>query len=240
MPVTVNMVIAVLVVVAAALGLAFVKVGELAGLGRPAPRGSLRAPHGRLVRTRCLDAPAALGFGERLARLAAPQLIVLALALGLCLAGLLAFGGVLAPTLQLIAAVAVGLGLTYADAGPWRALGHALAGYLAGGVVATLLGLYVLPGVMPFDVGAVNALTMVLGTAGLTLALAWMPPKRAWAREFEDGHVNAIRVSDRSTAARAYAALADAAWQPPADRIRHAHAHDVVRAARKEGDEDGE
>ena len=36
------------------------------------------------------------------------------------------------------------------------------------------------------------------------------------------------------------AALADAAWQPPADRIRHAHAHDVVRAARKEGDEDGE
>ena len=54
MPVTVNMVIAGLIVVAAALGLAFVKVGELAGLGRPAPRGSLRAPHGIVVRTRGL------------------------------------------------------------------------------------------------------------------------------------------------------------------------------------------
>ncbi len=93
---------------------------------------------------------------------------------------------------------------------------------------------------MPGDVAAINGLTLVAGTVLEALALAWMPPKRAWAREFEDGHVNAIRVSDRSAAARAYAALADAAWQPPADRIRHAHAHDVVRAARKGGDEDGE
>ena len=223
MPVTVNMVIVGLIVVAAALGLAFVKVGELAGLGRPAPRGSLRAPHGRLVRTRCLDEPAALGFAARLARLGAPLLVVLALSLAVGLAGLLPLGGVLLPSLELIAAVAVGLGLTYADAGPWRALGYALAGYLVGGVAATAAGL-----------GA-----MLAGTALEALALAWMPPKRAWAREFEDGHVNAIRVSDRSAAARAYAALADAAWQPPADRIRHAHAHDVVRAARKGGDEDG-
>ena len=236
MPVTVNMVIAGLIVVAAALGLAFVKVGELAGLGRPAPRGSLRAPHGRLVRTRCLDAPAALGFAARLARLGAPLLVVLALSLAVGLAGLLPLGGVLLPSLELVAAVAVGLGLTYADAGPWRALGYALAGYLVGGVAATAAGL----GVMPGDGAAINGLTLVAGTALEALALAWMPPKRAWAREFEDGHVNAIRVSDRSAAARAYAALADAAWQPPADRIRHAHAHDVVRAARKGGDEDGE
>ena len=232
---TVNLMITILIVAAAALGLAFVKMGELAGLGRPASRGSLRAPHGRLVRTRCLDEPASLGFGARLARLGAPLLVVLALALAVGLAGLSPLGGVLLPSLELIAAVAVGLGLTYADAGPWRALGYALTGYLAGGVAATAVGL----GAMPGDVAAVNGLTMVAGTALEALALAWMPPKRAWAREFEDGHVNAIRVSDRSAAARAYQALADPSWQPPADRIRHAHAHDVVRETRKGGGEDG-
>lgn len=233
------MVIAALIVVAAVLGLAFVKLGELAGLGREAPRGSLRAPHGRLVRTRCLDDPAALGFGARLGRLGAPLLVVLVLALAVGLAGLSPLGGVLVPTLELIAALAVGLGLTHGDAGPWRSLGYAMAGYLAGAAGATALGLYVLPALMAFDVASVNALTMVMGTVGEALALAWMPPKRAWAREFEDGHVNAIRVSDRSVAARAYQAVADPSWQPPADRIRHAHAHDVVRAARKGGNDDG-
>lgn len=233
------MVIAALIVVAAVLGLAFVKLGELAGLGREAPRGSLRAPHGRLVRTRCLDDPAALGFGARLGRLGAPLLVVLILALAAGLAGLSPLGGVLVPTLELIAALAVGLGLTHGDVGPWRSLGYAMAGYLAGAAAATALGLYVLPSLMAFDVASVNALTMVMGTVGEALALAWMPPKRAWAREFEDGHVNAIRVSDRSVAARAYQAVADPSWQPPADRIRHAHAHDVVRAARKGGNDDG-
>lgn len=237
---TVNLVITALVVVAACVGLALVKMGELAGVGRLAPRGSLRAPHGRLVRTRCLDAPAELGFDARLARVAAPLLAVLAVALVLGFSGLLAFAGVLLPTLELIVSLAVALGLACADAGPWRALGYALGGYLAGGVAATLAGLFVLPALMPFDVGAVNALTMALGTAGMALAVAWMPPKSAWAREFEDGHVNAIRVSDRSAAARAFRALDDPAWRPPADRIRHAHAVDVVRETRKERGDDGE
>ena len=236
---TVNMVIAALIVVAAVLGLILVKLGERAGLGREAPRGSLRAPHGRLVRTRCLDDPAAPGFGARLGRLGAPLLAVLALALAAGLAGLAPLGGVLVPTLELIAALAVGLGLTQADAGPWRSLGYAMAGYLVGAVAATTLGLCVLPALMAFDVASVNALTMVMGTAGEALALAWMPPKGAWAREFEDGHVNAIRVSDRSAAARAYRALDDPAWRPPADRIRHAHAVDVVRETRRERDGDG-
>lgn len=230
------MVIAAIVVIAAACGLAFVRLGELAGCGRPAPRGSLRAPHGRLVRTRCLDEPAALGFAARLGRLAVPLAGVLLAFLALGLAGALPLSGVLAPTLELIVAVAVALGMTYADAGPWRALGYALGGYLALGAAATAAGMALMPG----DTAGANALAMIAGTAGAALAVAWMPPKSAWAREFEDGHVNAIRVSDRSAAARAYRAAEDRSWRPPADRVRHAHAVDVVRDVRKGRDRDGE
>lgn len=233
-----NAVIALIVAVLAVAGLAFVKVGELAGVGRPAPYGSLRAPHGRLVRTVCLDDPAELGFTQRLARVGGLVLAALAvtLGLGLLVGGQFRLSGVLTPSLDLIAGCAIALALTSGEAGPWRALGYALTGYLAGGVLATAVGM----GPLGADTATVNVLTMALGSLGLALAVAWMPAKSAWAREFEDGHVNAIRVSDRSAAARAYRALADPAWKPPADRIRHARAVDVVRAHREEKDDHGQ
>lgn len=214
----------IVLVALAALGFAFQKNGEMAGLGREGKRGGLRWPHGRLVRTKRLDTFEDMPFGPKFARVFAATFAV-TFALGaLCVVGVADFADTLPTSLDLIVVVGVACYMTQGDVGIWRALAYALFGYLLAAVAATLLGLFALPYVMSIDTGGINALTMVLGTLGAACAVAVMPLVRTYAREFEDGHVNSIQVTSSSRAARAYDKLCDPSWKPPEDRIKDAEA----------------
>lgn len=222
---------AIVVAALAALGFAFQKNGEMAGLGRPARRGGLRAPHGRLVRTKRLDAFEELPFSAKFARVAGLAFAATIAICAISAVGALDLAGVVPASLDVLAVVGIACAVTQSDAGLARPCAYALLGYLAAGVAATLLGLRVLAPAVGLDVAGINALTMVLGTLGAAAAASAMPLVRTYAREFEDGHVNSIQVTSASRAARAYDRLADPSWKPPADRIREGGEEDGLRAA---------
>lgn len=212
----------IVVIVLGLAGLAMQKNGELAGLGREGKRGGLRWPHGRLVRTKRLDAFEDVSFASKFVRVAAITFAITIIIGILCIAGLMDFADTLPTSLDLLAVVGVACALTQGDVGVWRSLGYALFGYVAAGVIATLLGLFALPHLVDIGTGGINALTMIFGTLGAAVAVAAMPLVRTYAREFEDGHVNSIQVTSTSAAARAYDRLLDSAWKPPEDRIKDA------------------
>lgn len=211
------------------VGFALQKNGELAGLGRN-PRGKMRAPHGRLVRVKRLDAFTELPFLAKFGRVAPIMLAATLLICILCIAGLISFSSPLPVSLDLLVVVGIGCALVQSDAGIWRSLAWALFGYFICGLIATLLGLYALPLVMSIDTGGINALSMVFGTLGCSACVAAMPLMRTYAREFADGHVDSLKVSSVSMAARAFDALEDPTWKPPADRVPPADEVDNVRA----------
>lgn len=210
-------VFAIVLVVLALVGVALQKNGEFAGVGTGEKVSSLRAPHGRLVRTKRLDDFTELGFAQKFPRVLLCTFAVTFAIGALCVVGLLDFAALLPASLDLLAVVGVACALTQSDVGVWRSVSYALLGYLAGGVVATAGGLFAQLGT-----GAINALTMVFGTLGTSVAVAAMPLMRTYAREFADGHVNTIQVSSKSAAARVFDSVADASWKPPADRIADA------------------
>ncbi|MDO4290589.1 MAG: hypothetical protein Q4C41_05105 [Eggerthellaceae bacterium] len=224
---------AVIVLAVGAVGLLFQKNGEFAGLGRPAKRGGLRAPHGRLVRTKRLDTFEDLPFSAKF-----PQAFLVTFAItvvigALCLFGVLSLVSVVPVSLDILCVTVAACCLTQADAGVVRAFAYALFGYMAAAVLATIVGMAAGAGV-----DMVNALTMVAGTLGASAAVAWMPLVRTYAREFEDGHVNVIKVSAKSAAARAFDPLCDQAWKPPADRIADAEAAENLREHMKKRADD--
>lgn len=209
------------VVVAACLGFVFKKNGELAGLGRERKRGGLRAPHGKLVRTKRLDADSdGPSFASRFCRLLAVLAALTAVVCLLCVLGVFSWEGSVAVGLDLAFVVGAAVACSYSAAGAWRPFGFAVAGYLVPGLVLAFCWAAGLPFAYALGTAGVNLLTMVLGTLGCAEAVAWMPVIATYAREFEDGHVNVIQVSERSTACRAYEALADQSWKPPADRVK--------------------
>ncbi|WP_165056212.1 MULTISPECIES: hypothetical protein [unclassified Adlercreutzia] len=215
----------------AAAGFAFQKNGEMAGLGRASRRGGLRAPHGRLVRTKRLDTFEELPFGakfERVALLAAAATVLIGV---LCALGVLDLASVIPVSLDAIAVMGIACGVTQGDAGLMRSLAYALVGYMAAGIAATLLGLFAFAPAFGMDTAGINALTMAAGALGAAAAVAAMPLVRTYAREFEDGHVNSIQVTSKSVAARAYDKLADPAWTPPAERVQSGGEEMGLRAA---------
>lgn len=214
-------VFSIVVVAAACLGLVFKKNGELAGLGREHQRGGLRAPHGKLVRTKRLDAdsddtPFTSRFLRLLVVLAALTIVICLL----CAFGVFSWEGSAGVGLDLALVIGAAVACSYSAAGAWRPFGFAAAGYLVPGLVLAFCWAAGVPFVCALGTAGVNLLTMVLGTLGCAAAVAWMPVIATYAREFEDGHVNVIQVSERSTACRAYEALADQSWKPPADRVK--------------------
>lgn len=209
------------VVVAACLGFVFKKNGELAGLGRERKRGGLQAPHGKLVRTKRLDADSdGSSFAARFCRLLVVLAVLTAVVCLLCVLGLLSWEGSVAVGLDLALVVGAAVACSYSAAGAWRPFGFAAAGYLVPGLLLACFWAAGFPFAYALGTAGVNLLTMVLGTLGCAAAAAWMPVIATYAREFEDGHVNVIQVSVRSTACRAYEALADQSWKPPADRVK--------------------
>ncbi|WP_165173029.1 hypothetical protein [Adlercreutzia sp. ZJ242] len=221
----------IIAVALAAAGFAFRKNGEMAGLGRAGRRGGLRAPHGRLVRTKRLDTFEELPFAAKFGRVALLALATTALVGVLCALGVLDLASVIPVSLDALAVVGIACGVTQGDAGVMRSLSYALVGYMAAGIVATLLGVYALAPAFGMGTPGINALTMAAGATGAAAAVAAMPLVRTYAREFEDGHVNSIQVTSRSVAARAYDELADAAWTPPADRVQTGGEETGLRAA---------
>lgn len=209
------------VVAAACLGFVFKKNGELAGLGRERKRGGLRAPHGKLVRTKRLDADSNdAPFASRFLRLLVVLAALTAVICLLCAFGAFSWEGSVAVGLDLVLVIGAAVACSYSAAGAWRPFGFAVAGYLAPGLVLAFCWAAGLPFAYALGAAGVNLLTMVLGTLGCAAAVAWMPVIATYAREFEDGHVNVIQVSVRSTAYRAYEALADQSWKPPAERVK--------------------
>lgn len=213
-------VFAIAMVACAVVGFVFQKNGEMAGLGRPAKRGGLRAPHGRLVRTKRLDGFEEVSFATKFARVGALCFPVTILVLVTGALGFVDLAGIAPASVDALAVVGIACGLTQADVGVVRSLAYALFGYVAAGVIATCVGLFVVPLFVEFGVAGINALTMVLGTLGASVAVSAMPLVRTYAREFEDGHVNSIQVTSISAAARAFERLADPGWTPPADRVQ--------------------
>ena len=228
------------VVLIAVAGFIMRKNGELAGIDvRRASR--LRAPHGALVRTRRLDEVEVTPPARLVPRVLFPELLATIVIGGLCVLGLFDPASSIPVALQGIVVMILGAGIAYADLGLWRALGWSIAGYMiVGGGVS--LAFFAMAGALPFvDTAFVNMTTMVCGALGSSIAVAFVPPRFAYAREFEDGYVNAIEVSSRSVAARAYDKLADPSWKPPRDRIDGALVGEDVRRSMerraREGDE---
>lgn len=213
-------VFSIIVVAAALLGFVFKKNGELAGLGSERRRGGLRWPHGRLVRTKRLDADSEEApFAPRFLRLLLVLAIPTAVICLLCLLGVFSWEGAAGVGLDLALVVGCAVCLSYSAVGAWRPFGYAAAGYLAPGLLLACCWAAGLAPVGTLGAAGVNLLTMLFGTLGCAAAAAWMPGIATYAREFEDGHVNVIQVSVRSAACRAFGALADQGWKPPADRV---------------------
>lgn len=223
---------AVLILIASFAGLLFVKNGELSGLGREHARGSFRSPHGRLVRTKRLDSIEESGFVRKLAITGGIVAAITVVVLGVCLLGIIDFGSPVALFAHFVLVMLAACALSQLDAGIWRSCAFAMAGYLI--MSFALSGFWYLgvPGVSSLDAASIDMLTMVFGAIGAVLGIVVMPTIRTYAREFEDGHVNTIRVSSRSTAAKAYDLLLDQSWKPPADRIAHPEYADNPRKAR--------
>lgn len=228
-PISLGFTIFACIVVAAALaGILFTKNGELAGLGRVTKRGGFRAPHGRLIRTKRLDQTEETSFGSRFVILFAFVLVATVVLCGLHLIGLLSSGVFV--TIHFAVCVALCFGVAHSDSGVWRPFAYALFGYLLFAAVPSLLWALSLFGLSSLDVESVNLVTAVFGALGCALSVAYLPAVFSYAREFEDGYVNAIQVSSRSVARKAYDALIDNSWRPPADRIEHFRAAEDIRS----------
>lgn len=223
---------AALILIASFAGLLFVKNGELSGLGREHARGSFRAPHGRLVRTKRLDNIEESGFVRKLAITGGIIAAITVVVLGVCLLGIVEFGSPIALVVHFVLVMLAACALSQLDVGIWRSCAFALAGYLVLSFALSGAWYVGLPGVSALAASTIDMLTMVFGAVGAVFGIAFMPVIRTYAREFEDGHVNSIRVSSRSTAAKAYDALLDQSWKPPADRIAHPEYADEPRKAR--------
>lgn len=223
---------AALILIASFAGLLFVKNGELSGLGREHARGSFRAPHGRLVRTKRLDNIEESGFVRKLAITGGIIAAITVVVLGVCLLGIVEFGSPIALVVHFVLVMLAACALSQLDVGIWRSCAFALAGYLVLSFALSGAWYVGLPGVSALAASTIDMLTMVFGAVGAVFGIAFMPVIRTYAREFEDGHVNSIRVSSRSTAAKAYDTLLDQSWKPPADRIAHPEYADEPRKAR--------
>lgn len=214
-------VFACIILIAALVGFLFKKNGELAGLGRESKRGGLRAPHGRLVRTKRLDSTEDLPFLPRLGIcLAVVAAVTMVIGL-IAFVGLLSWGSMFFVGIHLILCIAACAVIAQSESGVWRPLAYAFAGYLVFAIIPSLMWAFEVPPVAAMQYQNVNMLTVILAAFGCALVVACMPSLYAYAREFEDGYVNAIQVSSRSVARRAYDALLDPSWKPPADRVEN-------------------
>ncbi len=211
----------VAVIALAFLGLVFKKNGELSGLGREHKRGGLRAPHGRLVRTKRLDSVEDSSFAEVFPKLFLLLAAVTAVIFLLSALGVLSWSGAAGVSLDFLLVIGLAIVLLSSDSGYWQPGVYAIAGYVVFAAVPSVLWVLVPAFADALSVGGVNALTMALGTLGCALISSFMPATRTYAREFEDGHVNSIQVSARSAACKAYVVLEDSSWKPPADRIKN-------------------
>lgn len=225
----------VIILAAACFGLLFKKNGELAGLGRESKRGGLRAPHGRLIRTKRLDSVEYGGFKEGLVRLTLILGAITVVLVALGFFGVCSLVGMVGVSLDVLLVIAAAVVLAHSDAGIWQPVAYAVAGYLIPGILLAMLWVAGVPFIGTLETGAVNALTMVFGTLGTAVAVAWMPVSHTYAREFEDGYVNVIQVAHRSVACKAYEALADPSWKPPADRIADYEAAKNMRSRERRG-----
>lgn len=221
-----------IILIASFAGLLFVKNGELSGLGREHARGSFRSPHGRLVRTKRLDNIEESGFFLKIAITGGIVAAITVAVLGVCLLGIIGFGSPIALVIHFVLVMLAACALSQLDAGIWRSCAFAMAGYLIMSFALSGLWYVGFVGVSGLAASTIDMLTMVFGAIGAVFGIALMPAIRTYAREFEDGHVNTIRVSSRSTAAKAYDLLLDQAWKPPADRIAHPEYADEPRKAR--------
>ena len=222
----------IVIVVAALLGFVFSKNGELAGLGREHKRGGLRAPHGKLVRTKRLDTIEESSFKGRIAYVGAIIAVITAVVFVISLLGIIEFGGTLAVCAHFALVVLVGTAVCQQELGLWRPCAYSVGGYMLAGFAVSFAWLLGVPVISGLDAASVNMLTVLLGAVGAASGIAFMPAFRTYAREFEDGYVNSIQVSERSIAAKAYEQLADPSWKPPADRIAHPEYADNPRKNR--------
>lgn len=206
-----------IIVIAAVIGYFFKKNAELAGVGRNVKAGSLRAPHGRLVRTKRLDTLEDIGFGKKFIRVFVFSSMPTVVILILCFAQVLSVNGALATGLDIVLVIAITVAVTQSDVGVWHPLGYSIVGYLVFAFGSIAVSTLAFGGDMAAHVSAINAIAMAAGTVGSAAAVSWMPLIRTYAREFEDGFVAAIQVSSRSAAARAFEEVVDPKWKPPAD-----------------------
>lgn len=227
---------AVLVVLLAVAGFLFQKLGEFAGIGEGLRRGSLRAPHGRLVRTKRLDSFEDVPFLQKLPRALLPCVAVTVVLGGLSLAGVTDLAGAGPLGVDLIVVVVLAVGLVQRDAGILRPLGYAIVGYLAPAIVATLIVWYGVGAAVPVSAAVANGVSMVFGTLGAACAVSAIPVVRTYAREFEDGYVNALQVASTAAVTRRFEQLADDTWKPPADRVENAAAAYDLRAYMEQRD----
>ncbi len=225
-------IVAIIIIVLGVAGYVFKKRGEAEGLGGQGMISS-RSPHGKLVRTKRLDTLESPRFWTKFSKLFILMEGLTLVVCLLCWSPLLDASQGLPMAIDLILVLGAGMVLLQADEGYSRPLAYCFVGYLIGGALAVIFGISVLSAPLNLDSGGINIVTMLGGSLGSALAGAWMPLLHTYARQFEDGYVNSIKLSERSSACKAFERLEDPQWDPPRDRIQDPSIADNIRALRQ-------
>lgn len=222
------LIILVVVVAAGLIGVLVAKVDELSGVGREHKAGTFRWPHGKVVRTRVLYAEEEITRADIAKKVLAPTLAVAIVCAALIMVGpLTGYGNVLTVVSLLASLIIATVVCGKNDSG--RAFCYAVVGL----AVACTVLILITRAYVSVSTAEVNAFTTVFGAVGASVGVAVLPARVIFAREFADGKVGCVRLSQRTAAAVLLLKLQDKEWDVPE------HVRQAARRLEKKGSSSG-
>lgn len=222
------LIILIVIVAAGLIGLLAAKIDELSGIGREHRAGSWRWPHGKVVRTRVLSAEQEIPGSDIAKKVLAPTLVIAFVAAALTMVGPLTGYGNAFTVVSLLASLIVATCVVGKnDAG--RAFCYAVVGL----AIACTVLILITRAYVSVSTAEVNAFTAIFGAAGASVGSAILPARVIFAREFADGKVGCVRLSQRTAAAALLLKLQDKQWDVP-EHVREAARRMDRKSARED------
>ena len=210
------LIILVVVVAAGLIGLLVAKIDELSGVGREHKAGTFRWPHGKVVRTRVLYAEEEITRADIAKKVLAPTVGVAVVCAALIMVGPLTGYGNVLTVVSLLASLIIATAVCGKnDSG--RAFCYAVVGL----AIACTVLILIARAYVSVSTAEVNAFTTVFGAVGASVGVAVLPARVIFAREFADGKVGCVRLSQRTAAAVLLLKLQDKEWDVP-EHVRQA------------------
>ena len=204
------LIILAVIVAVGLIGVLAAKIDELSGVGREHKTGTFRWPHGKVVRTRVLYAEEEITRADIAKKVLAPALVVAIVCAVLIMVGpLTGYGNVLTVVSLLASLIIATVVCGKNDSG--RAFCYAVVGL----AVACTVLILITRAYVSVSTAEVNAFTTVFGAVGASVGAAVLPARVIFAREFADGKVGCVRLSQRTAAAVLLLKLQDKEWDVP-------------------------